>query len=193
MAGLDENDDTFAPILISAKRRALWLGINLITAVLAASFIGLFDQYIRAVAALAVLLPIVPSMGGIAGTQSLTLVIRGMSVGHINECNFRWLLFKELGVSLLNGMVWACIIGLCVYGWYFHSEIYHSVALGLALSVAGAMFINLITGAVFGALLPIILTKINIDPALSGGVILTTLTEIVGFIAFLGLATIFVV
>jgi len=192
MAGLDENDDTFAPVFTSAKRRALWLGINLITVVAAASFIGLFEESIRAVAALAVLLPIVPSMGGIAGTQSLTLVIRGMSVGHISSNNFRWLVFKELGVSLLNGTLWALIVGLCVYFWYVNTESYHVYALGLGISIGGAMLINLIAGAVFGAILPVVLTKMKIDPALSGGVILTTMTEMVGFIAFLGLATIFV-
>ena len=193
MAGLDENDDTFAPVFTSAKRRALWLGINLITAVLAASFIGIFDDNISAVAALAVLLPIVPSMGGIAGTQSLTLVIRGMSIGHISDNNFRWLLFKELGVSLINGFFWAIVIGFAIFLWYSNTQNYQDFALGLGISVGGAMMINLITGAVFGALLPMVLTKMDIDPALSGGVILTTVTEIVGFISFLGLASIFVV
>jgi len=192
MAGLDENDDTFAPVFTSAKRRALWLGINLITVVAAASFIGIFEKSIQAVAALAVLLPIVPSMGGIAGTQSLTLVIRGMSIGHISSNNFRWLVFKELGVSLLNGTLWALIVGLCAYFWYVNTDNYQIYALGLAFSVGGAMMINLIAGAVFGAVLPVVLTKMKMDPALSGGVILTTVTEMVGFIAFLGLATIFV-
>ncbi|MCF6194146.1 MAG: magnesium transporter, partial [Kangiellaceae bacterium] len=111
MAGMDENDDTFAPVFTSAKRRALWLGINLLTVIAAASFIGIFEKNIRTVATLAVLLPIVASMGGVAGTQSLTLVIRGMSIGHISSNNFRWLVFKELGVSLLNGMMWALING----------------------------------------------------------------------------------
>jgi len=192
MAGLDENDDTFAPVFTSAKRRALWLGINLITVIAAASFIGIFEKSIQAVAALAVLLPIVPSMGGIAGTQSLTLVIRGMSIGHISSNNFRWLVFKELGVSLLNGTLWALIVGLCAYFWYVNTENYQVYALGLGLSVGGAMMINLIAGAIFGAVLPMLLTKMKMDPALSGGVILTTVTEMVGFIAFLGLATVFV-
>jgi len=192
MAGLDESDDTFAPVFTSAKRRALWLGINLITVIAAASFIGIFEKSIQAVAALAVLLPIVPSMGGIAGTQSLTLVIRGMSIGHISSNNFRWLVFKELGVSLLNGTLWALVVGLCAYLWYVNTENYQVYALGLGLSVGGAMMINLIAGAIFGAVLPMVLTKINMDPALSGGVILTTVTEMVGFIAFLGLATVFV-
>lgn len=193
MAGLDENDDTFAPVFTSAKRRALWLGINLITVIVAASFIGFFEKNIQAVAALAVLLPIVPSMGGIAGTQSLTLVIRGMSIGHISSNNFRWLVFKELGVSLLNGTLWALVVGSCAYLWYSNTENYHIYAFGLGISVGGAMLINLITGAVFGAMLPMLLTKMKIDPALSGGVILTTVTEMVGFISFLGLATIFVI
>lgn len=192
MAGLDENDDTFAPVLTSAKRRALWLGINLITVVTAASLIGLFERSIQAVAALAVLLPIVPSMGGIAGTQSLTLVIRGIGIGHISSNNFRWLVFKELGVSLINGLLWAVVVGLCVYFWYINTETYNIYASGLALSIGGAMVINLIAGAIFGAILPMILTKMEIDPALSGGVILTTATEMVGFVSFLGLATILV-
>jgi magnesium transporter len=192
MAGLDENDDTFAPVLTSAKRRALWLGINLITVVAAASLIGLFERSIQAVAALAVLLPIVPSMGGIAGTQSLTLVIRGIGIGHISSNNFRWLVFKELGVSLINGLLWAIVVGLCVYFWYINTESYNVYASGLALSIGGAMVINLIAGAIIGAILPMILTKMEIDPALSGGVILTTATEMIGFISFLGLATILV-
>jgi len=192
MAGLDESDDTFAPVFTSAKRRALWLGINLITVIAAASFIGIFEKSIQAVAALAVLLPVVASMGGIAGTQSLTLVIRGMSIGHISSNNFRWLVFKELGVSLLNGTLWAVVVGMSAYFWYINTENYAVYAVGLGISVAGAMVINLITGAVIGAMLPMILTKMDIDPALSGGVILTTVTDMVGFISFLGLATIFV-
>lgn len=193
MAGLDENDDTFAPVFTSAKRRALWLGINLITVITAASFIGIFEKNIQAIATLAVLLPIVASMGGVAGTQSLTLVIRGMSIGHISSNNFRWLVFKELGVSLLNGLVWALIIGFCAYFWYVNSNNYSSHAIGLGLSVGGAMMINLIAGTVFGAVLPMILTKLDIDPALSGGVILTTVTDLIGFLSVLGLATIFIV
>ncbi len=193
MAGLDESDDTFAPVFTSAKRRALWLGINLITVITAASFIGIFEKNIQAIATLAVLLPIVASMGGVAGTQSLTLVIRGMSIGHISSNNFRWLVFKELGVSLLNGTVWAVVTGLCAYLWYTNSDNYSIHAVGLGLSVGGAMMINLIAGTVFGAILPMILTKMDIDPALSGGVILTTVTDLIGFISVLGLATIFIV
>jgi len=193
MAGLDENDDTFAPVLTSAKRRALWLGINLLTVIVAASFIGIFEKNIQTVATLAVLLPIVASMGGVAGTQSLTLVIRGMSIGHISNNNFRWLVFKELGVSLINGLVWALIIGFSAYFWYNSTNNYSAQALGLGLSVGGAMMINLIAGTVFGAVLPMILTKLDIDPALSGGVILTTVTDLIGFLSVLGLATVFIV
>ena len=192
MAGLDESDDTFAPVFTSARRRALWLGINLITVIAAASLIGIFEKSIQAVAALAILLPIVPSMGGIAGTQSLTLVIRGMSIGHISSNNFRWLVFKELGVSLLNGLLWALVVGLSAYFWFINTENYAVYAMGLGISVGGAMVINLVAGAIIGAVLPMVLTKMDMDPALSGGVILTTATEMIGFISFLGLATILV-
>lgn len=190
MAGLDESDDTFAPVFTSAKRRAVWLGINLITVMVAAFVIGLFEHTIAAVTALAILLPIVPSMGGIAGTQSLTLVIRGLSVGHISSSNFRWLMMKELGVSIINGLLWAFVVGVCVYFWFsfVQSSVY---AVQLGITIAGAMTVNLIAGATAGALLPMVMTKLNIDPALSGGVVLTTITDMVGFFAFLGLATFF--
>ena len=190
MAGLDENDDTFAPVITSAKRRAVWLGINLITVMIAASVIGIFEETIKIVTALAILQPIVPSMGGIAGTQTLTLVIRGLSVGHISNSNFRWLMMKELGVSILNGLLWAIVVGLCVYLWFgFTGHAEHAPYLGI--TIAGAMTINLIVGALIGAVLPMTMTKLNIDPALSGGVVLTTVTDMVGFFAFLGLATLF--
>lgn len=190
MAGLDENDDTFAPVFTSAKRRAVWLGINLITVMVAAFVIGVFEETIAAVTALAILLPIVPSMGGIAGSQTLTLVIRGLSIGHISYSNFRWLLMKELGVSIINGLLWAMVVGLCVFSWFSYVQ-YSNYALQLAITIAGAMTINLIVGATLGAILPMIMTRLKIDPALSGGVVLTTVTDMVGFFAFLGLATLF--
>lgn len=190
MAGLDENDDTFAPVVTSAKRRAVWLGINLITVMVAASVIGLFEETIAAVTALAILQPIVPSMGGVAGTQTLTLVIRGLGVGHISNSNFRWLMMKELGVSVLNGLLWAVVVGVSVYTW-FHFIQYSEHAMFLGITIAGAMVINLIAGATLGAILPMIMTRLKIDPALSGGVVLTTVTDMVGFFAFLGLATLF--
>ncbi len=190
MAGLGENDDTFAPVVTSAKRRAVWLGINLITVMVAASVIGVFEETIAAVTALAILQPIVPSMGGIAGTQTLTLVIRGLSIGHISNSNFRWLMMKELGVSIINGILWAIVVGLSVFIWFtFVQYSVHAPLLGV--TIAGAMVLNLIAGATMGAILPMIMTRLNIDPALSGGVVLTTVTDMVGFFAFLGLATLF--
>ncbi|WP_196141076.1 magnesium transporter [Aliikangiella sp. G2MR2-5] len=190
MAGLAESDDTFAPVFTSAKRRAVWLGINLITVMIAVSVIGVFEETIKIVTALAILQPIVPSMGGIAGTQTLTLVIRGISVGHISSNNFRWLMMKELGVSVLNGLLWAIVVGLSVYLWFSFTS-YADQAIFLGITIAGAMTINLVVGATLGAVLPVAMNKMNIDPALSGGVVLTTVTDMVGFFAFLGLATLF--
>ncbi|MEE4244937.1 MAG: magnesium transporter [Kangiellaceae bacterium] len=187
MAGLDEADDTFAPVWSSAKRRAIWLGFNLITVLLAAQVIGVFEDTIRIVTALAILQPIVPSMGGVAGTQTLTLVIRGMSLGHIVSGNSRWLVYKELAVSVINGVLWALAVGGLTYYWFGDSP--H--ALYLALSIGGAMLVNLVVGVFAGASLPMVLKKLNIDPALSGGVILTTITDVVGFFSLLGFATLF--
>lgn len=190
MAGLDQNDDTFAPVFISAKRRAVWLGINLITVMLAASVIGLFEHTIQVVTALAILQPIVPSMGGIAGTQTLTLVIRGIGMGHISNNNFRWLMFKELSVSLINGVLWAIVVGISVYTFFSFTENTQFASL-LGMTIGLAMIINLVVGALVGAALPMVMTKLNMDPVLSGGVILTTVTDVVGFLSFLGLATLF--
>ncbi len=188
MAGLDETDDTFAPVWSSAKRRAIWLGINLLTVLLAAQVIGVFEKTIQAVTALAILQPIVPSMGGVAGTQTLTLVIRGMSLGHIVSSNSRWLVLKELGVSFINGILWALAVGALTYFFWFSNNQH---ALLLAASIAGAMVVNLVVGVFAGATLPMILKKFNIDPALSGGVVLTTITDVVGFFTLLGFASLF--
>jgi len=185
MAGLDEDDDMFAPIVRSAKRRAFWLGINLFTAFLAAWVIGLFSATIEQIVALAVLMPIVASMGGIAGSQTLMLVIRGMALNQIGKTNARWLLWKELAVGALNGMLWASVVALITGLWF------QSTSLGLLIAVA--MATNLIAAALAGATIPIILKRINIDPALAGGVVLTTITDVIGFASFLGLATIFLV
>ncbi|WMS87109.1 magnesium transporter [Pleionea litopenaei] len=187
MAGLDETDDTFAPVWSSAKRRAIWLGINLLTVLVAAQVIGLFEETIKIVTALAILQPIVPSMGGVAGTQTLTLVIRGMSLGHVVAGNSRWLIMKELGVSLINGLLWALCVGTLTYFWFS----YTGQSLLLAIAIAGAMVVNLVVGVFAGATLPMTLKKFNIDPALSGGVILTTITDVVGFFTLLGFATLF--
>ncbi len=183
MAGLDEEEDTFASVFNTAPRRAMWLGINLITALLASSVINLFQGTIDKVVALAVLMPIVASMGGVAGSQTLTVVIRGMALGQIGQNNMSWLLSREFQVGLLNGLIWAGTMA-AIAGYWFNDPI-------IAAIIAAAMVINLITAATAGALLPITLRRLNIDPALAGSVALTTITDVVGFFAFLGLATYF--
>lgn len=181
MAGLNEDEDIFSPILESTRRRALWLGLNLITAFIAAAVIGIFEATIAEVVALAVLLPIVASMGGIAGSQTLTLVIRAQALGQIGTSNARPLLIKEIVISLLNGILWASVVSLAIYLWFQQ--------INIALIIAAALVINLIAGAAAGVIIPLILRRIRIDPALAGGVILTTVTDVIGFIAFLGIAT----
>ncbi|MCY0965545.1 magnesium transporter [Parathalassolituus penaei] len=183
MAGLDEDEDTFAPALKTARRRAVWLGINLITAFIASAVIGMFDKTIQQVVALAVLMPIVASMGGIAGSQVLTLVIRGQALGHLSSANFTWLFNRELIVAALNGVLWAIVIAIITWLWFGDEMI--------AVIIAAAIIINLMAAAVTGAALPQILKSQGIDPALAGGVILTTVTDVVGFMSFLGLATLF--
>ena len=183
MAGLDEEEDTFAPALKTGRRRAVWLGINLITAFIASAVIGLFDQTIERLVALAVLMPIVASMGGIAGSQVLTLVIRGQALGHISSSNITWLMNRELAVGFFNGLLWASVIAAITFFW-FNDPL-------LAAIIAAAIIINLLVAVLSGAALPIILKRQRIDPALAGGVILTTITDVVGFFSFLGLASIF--
>jgi magnesium transporter len=185
MAGLNEESDMFAPVVISSRRRAVWLGINLATAFLAAWVIGLFEGTLQKVVALAVLMPIAASMGGIAGTQTLTLVIRGLALGQVGSTNARWLMIKELAVGALNGLLWALVVGLIAFAWF------HEFLIGVF--AAAAMIINLICAALAGFLIPVVLRKVGIDPALAGSVILTTVTDVVGYAAFLGLATIFLV
>lgn len=181
MAGLNEEEDLFAPVIASSKRRTIWLGINMLTAILASWVIGMFDATIEKLVALAILMPIVASMGGIAGNQTLALVIRGMALGQISNKNAHRLIIKEVSVGLLNGLVWATIIGLISMYWF------DSMMLGVVL--AAAMFVNLIVAALSGAGVPILLKKLNIDPAIAGSVVLTTVTDIIGFVAFLGLAS----
>ncbi|USZ51053.1 magnesium transporter [Halomonas sp. DN3] len=183
MAGLDEEEDLFAPVLPSAKRRAVWLGINLLTAFLAAWVIGQFEDALEKVVALAVLMPIVASMGGIAGSQTLTLAIRGLALGQISKTNSNWLLRKEVGIALLNGIVWALVVAVLAVLWF------KSVAIGAI--IAAALVINMLAAGVCGIVIPLVLKRMNIDPALSGSVILTTVTDVIGFMSFLGLATIF--
>lgn len=181
MAGLDDDEDTFAPVAKSAGRRSLWLGINLITALMAAMVSSLFEDILAQMAILAILNTIVPSMGGIAGSQTLTLVIRGMALGHISASNQRWLIWKELSIGLINGLVWALLIAGVVALWK------QDVTIGIIIAVA--MFANLVAAGLAGVTIPLLLKKFDIDPALAGGVILTTVTDVVGIFAFLGTAT----
>jgi magnesium transporter len=181
MAGLDEDEDTFAPIRRTAPRRAVWLGINLITAFIAASFINMFQDTIEKVVALAVLMPIVASMGGIAGTQTLTVLVRGMAMGQVTNANQGWLINRELVIGILNGITWAAVVAVAASLWFDDWSI--------GLIIAAAMVINLVTAGLTGAALPLLMRRMKIDPALAGGVVLTTVTDVVGFVSFLGLAT----
>ena len=178
-AGLDEEDDIFAPVRRSARRRAVWLGVNLITAFMASAVVGLFEATLDQIVALAVLMPIVASMGGIGGSQTLTLMIRGLALGQISTSNALALLKKEVAVALINGTLWALVVAGIVLLW-FRSP-------GLAGVIAMAMVMNQLVASFAGVGLPLLLKKLDIDPALAGSVGLTTLTDVVGFFAFLGL------
>ena len=183
MAGLTDEEDIFAPIIPSTRRRAIWLGINLITALIASGVISLFQDTIEKVVALAVLMPIVASMGGIAGSQTLTLVIRGIALGNISSTNSKSLLIKEISVGLLNSFLWASVIGIVSSYWF------NNYLIGVVIGIA--MIANLVFAALSGVLIPILLKKIGVDPALGGSVILTTITDVIGFFSFLALGTIF--
>ena len=183
MAGLDEEDDIFAPVVASAWRRAIWLGVNLATAFLAAAVVGMFEETLAKVVILAVLMPIVASMGGIAGTQTLTIMIRGMALGRVEDSNARWLLTKEIAVGLLNGVAWAAVVLLITVTFFSTWDV--------GLVIGAAVAINLLVAAFAGFLVPLVLRRLRIDPALAGGVVLTTVTDVVGFMTFLGLGTLF--
>ena len=180
-AGLDEEDDIFAPIWRTTRRRTVWLSINLATAFLAAWVIGLFEATIQELVALAVLMPVVASMGGVAGNQTLTLVIRGMALRQVGRANARSVVLREAAVGVLNGCLWALVVAAVAGLWFSSAK--------LGAVIACAMIVNLVTAALSGAGLPLLLRSINIDPALAGGVLLTTITDVVGFFAFLGLAS----
>jgi magnesium transporter len=180
-AGLNEDEDLFSPVPRATRRRALWLGINLATAFLASWVIGRFADTLEQIVALAVLMPIVASMGGVAGTQTLTLMVRGLALGQVGRGNLRALIRKEVLVGLLNGLVWAIVVGSVSALWF------SDVPLGAV--IAGAMMINLIAAALAGVLVPLTLRRMSVDPALAGGVVLTTFTDVIGFLSFLGLAT----
>ena len=178
-AGLDEEDDMFAPVFKSARRRALWLGINLGTAFLAASVVDLFQSTIDKIVLLAVLMPVVPSMGGVAGTQSLVIITRAMALGQVDKTNAARILRKELAVGLLNGVGWSIVVGAFTYLWFSDWRI--------GGVIAAAMIINLFMAALSGFGIPLLLRKMRIDPAIAGGVVLTTVTDVVGYMTFLGL------
>lgn len=183
LAGLSDEEETFASIGRTTPRRAVWLGVNLMTAILASAVINIFEATIDKVVALAILMPIVASMGGVAGSQTLTVVIRGMALGQISRSNLGWLLSKEFAVGALNGMLWALVMGGVAALWFQDPLI--------AVIIAAAMIINLVAAAIAGAALPVILKACRVDPALAGSVALTTITDVVGFMSFLGLATLF--
>ena len=183
MAGLDEEDDIFASVFTTSRQRMLWLGVNLMTALLAAWVIGLFEATIEKVVALAVLMPVVASMGGIAGSQTLTIVIRGMALGQVGQSNAAWLLNREVMVGFINSLLWALVVAVIATYWFGQP------ALGVIVGVA--LVINLVIAAIAGTVLPLIMRRMMIDPALAGGVVLTTVTDVVGFMTFLGLGAIF--
>jgi len=185
MAGLSNTEDTFSSVAKTAPRRAIWLGVNLITAILASSAISLFESTLDELVALAILMPIVASMGGVAGSQTLTVVIRGMALGRVERSNLNWLLSKEFAVGAINGLLYALIVG-CVVSIWFQNWL-------MAVIIGLAMAINLMAAALAGTILPVLLRSLKVDPALAGPVILTTITDIVGFVSFLGLAAMYLI
>ena len=182
-AGLDEEDDMFAPVVKSAMRRAIWLGVNLCTAFVAAAVVDTFQTTVDKIVLLAVLMPVVPSMGGVAGTQSLTIITRAIALGQINKDNAIGVFRKELMVGILNGVGWAIVVSMVTYWWFNEWRI--------GGIIGAAMIINLIIAAIAGFSIPLILKRLNVDPALAGGVVLTTVTDVIGYSAFLGLGAAF--
>ncbi|MEL7024293.1 MAG: magnesium transporter [Pseudomonadota bacterium] len=178
-AGLDEDHDLFAPVVQSARRRAFWLGINLLTAFLAASVVDMFQATIDQFVLLAVLMPVVPSMGGVAGTQSLTIITRALALGQIERSNALAALRRELSVGLINGVFWAFLVAVVTAIWF------NTWIIGLLVAISLAF--NLFIAALCGFTIPMLLKRLNIDPALAGGVILTTITDVIGYGLFLGL------
>ena len=183
MAGLDEDEDMFAPVFSSARRRAVWLGANLLTAFMAAWVVDRFEATLEKAVILAVLMGVVASMGGIAGSQTLTLVIRGIALGQVEKSNARFVLTKEIAVGFLNGMAWAIVVASVVVFWFGRWDI--------AAIIAAATAINLLAAAAAGVSIPLMLKRMGVDPALAGPVVLTTVTDVVGFVAFLSLGAAF--
>ena len=184
-AGLATDYDMFAPLIKTSSKRSVWLAVNLATAFLAAWVIGLFETTIENMVALAVLMPVVASMGGIAGTQTLTIVIRGLSIGQVGSANSRSVVFREIIIGFFNGCLWALVVALISSFWFDN--------FGLGAIIASAMVVNMVTAGFFGAMIPLTLNKLGIDPALAGGVMVTTITDVVGFFAFLSLASYYLI
>ncbi len=184
-AGLDEEDDMFAPVVTSARRRAVWLGINLLTAFLAASVVDLFQTTIDKIVLLAVLMPVVPSMGGVAGTQSLTIITRAIALGQIDKSNARRIFAKEVSVGIINGLGWALVVAVVTILWFQTWQI--------GAVIAAALTMNLIVAAAAGFAVPLVLRRLHIDPAIAGGVVLTTVTDVVGYMVFLGLGALLLI
>ncbi len=183
MAGVAE--DTFAPPGRAARSRVFWLSMNLLTAFIASMTINIFKDVLDQIVYLAILMPIVASMGGVAATQTLTIVLRGLTLEQINSSNLKWLFKRELAVSILNGLVLSILVGLITYFWF--NEI------TLAVLISFALIINLVSSVIAGVFVPIILRHLNQDPAISGSVVVTTVTDVIGFLSFLGLATVFLI
>ena len=183
MAGVAE--DTFAPPGRAAKSRVFWLSMNLLTAFIASMSINIFQDTLDKVVYLAVLMPIVASMGGVAATQTLTIVLRGLTLEQINDTNIKWLFKRELAVSILNGIVLSILVGFATYFWFQNSLI--------SILISCALIINLISSVFAGVIVPLVLRKLNQDPAIAGSVVVTTVTDVIGFLSFLGLATIFLI
>ena len=183
MAGVAE--DTFAPPGRAARSRVFWLSMNLLTAFIASMTINIFKDVLDQIVYLAILMPIVASMGGVAATQTLTIVLRGLTLEQINSSNLRWLFKRELAVSILNGLVLSILVGLVTYLWFGEITI--------ALLISFALIINLVSSVIAGVFVPIILRSFNQDPAISGSVVVTTVTDVIGFLSFLGLATVFLI
>ncbi len=184
MAGLQEDDRIFSSPAFSVKKRLPWLCINLLTAIVAASVVGIFQDTIKTVVALAVLMPIVAGMGGNAGTQTLTVIVRGIALGELTFANARKALIKEITVGIANGVILGCIIALLTYIWNGNPM------LGLVLALA--MIINIFIASLAGTVIPLALRWFKVDPAIASGIFITTFTDIFGFLSFLGLATIFI-
>ena len=185
LSGLSDTEDTFLSVKKTAPKRSLWLGLNLITAIIASSAIDIFRDTLEQLVALAVLMPIVASMGGVAGSQTLTVVIRGIALGQVEKKNIKWLFSKEFAVGAINGLFFSIVTGLVVAFWFGNPM--------LAVIMASAMVVNLLAAAIAGTLIPIILKALNADPAVAGSVVLTTVTDVVGFVSFLGLSSVLLV